>query len=233
MYELHTGRGSSHRLVAALARRSGRSPILDVGAGAGFLGRQLTGTQVALDAVEPDDASARVAEKYYRAVYREPAETFIPRDAYGVMVFGDVLEHLISPEKIVARLLGCLTPDGIVLVSLPNIAHFAVRLLLLSGRFPSMDRGILDRTHLHFYTRTTGAAMLERAGLRVLECHPTIVPLPDLMNRKWKPLAMVAQSAQLIAAHLAPGLFAHQWVFVAVRREQGMGSNVASQVSPD
>jgi len=58
------------------------------------------------------------------------------------------------------------TEDATFIISLPNVAHIAARLLLLAGRFPQMNRGIFDRTHLHFYTRATAEAMLRDASLQ-------------------------------------------------------------------
>lgn len=117
---------------------------------------------------------------FYRRVYCATAEQAVLEDMYGAIVFGDVLEHLADPAAVLSRLMSHLSPDGVVLVSLPSIAHLAIRLMLLGGKFPAMDRGALDRTHLHFYTRSSAEQLVQNAGLRVIEWLASLVPLLDL-----------------------------------------------------
>lgn len=117
---------------------------------------------------------------FYRRVYCATAEQAVLEDIYGAIVFGDVLEHLADPAAVLSRLMSHLSPDGVVLVSLPSIAHLAIRLMLLGGKFPAMDRGALDRTHLHFYTRSSAEQLVQNAGLRVIEWLASLVPLLDL-----------------------------------------------------
>ena len=84
------------------------------------------------------------------------------------MLFVDVLEHLKSPQPVLARFKSVLAPGGRIFVSLPNVAHFTMRLALLCGRFDYRPSGILDRTHLRFFTYKTGRRLIEDAGYRVL-----------------------------------------------------------------
>ena len=204
-------------MLASLVQKAGRSPVLDVGAAEGYLGRLLIGSGLTIDAVEPNEEYARVAAPYYRRLYRATVEDVALEEAYGAIIFGDVLEHLVEPAGALERLLGFLAPDGVVLISVPNVAHLAVRLLLLSGRFPAMDRGPLDRTHLHFFTWSTVEELLKQLDLRVLERHSSVVPMADIVSSVWSPVARLAQRSQLVAAHLLPGLFSYQWVIMAER----------------
>jgi SAM-dependent methyltransferase len=85
-----------------------------------------------------------------------------------LILFLDVLEHLLEPHKVLADLANRLAPGGTVIVSLPNIAHLSVSLpLFIRGRFDYADAGILDRTHLRFFVRRSALALLNGAGLRV------------------------------------------------------------------
>src|SRR5207253_11516920 len=93
-----------------------------------------------------------------------------------VVVCADVLEHLASPEWLLERIRGWLRPGGTLLVSLPNVANVSVRLAVLAGRFPYAERGILDRTHLRFYTRRSARELIERSGLRVRAVRATAMP---------------------------------------------------------
>jgi SAM-dependent methyltransferase len=80
----------------------------------------------------------------------------------------DVLEHLIDPEKALARIMDTITEDGTVIISLPNVAHLSVSLpLLLRGRFDYTDAGILDHTHLHFFYQESALNLARRGGLAV------------------------------------------------------------------
>jgi SAM-dependent methyltransferase len=85
-----------------------------------------------------------------------------------LILFLDVLEHLLAPDKVLAGLARRLAPGGTVIVSLPNVAHLSVSFpLFVRGRFDYADAGILDRTHLHFFVRASAIALLNNAGLRV------------------------------------------------------------------
>jgi SAM-dependent methyltransferase len=84
--------------------------------------------------------------------------------SFEVVVFGDVLEHLRDPLSVLRGARGLLRPGGYVVISTPNIAHGDVRLALLSGRFNYSKVGILDDTHLRFFTRDSLVSFLNDAG---------------------------------------------------------------------
>jgi SAM-dependent methyltransferase len=80
---------------------------------------------------------------------------------FDVVLAGDVLEHCSRPELVLLQFHDLLTPDGYLVISLPNIAHADVRLALLTGKFNYRPTGLLDRTHLRFFTRETITTFLE------------------------------------------------------------------------
>ena len=85
-----------------------------------------------------------------------------------LILFLDVLEHLIKPEQVLKRLTATLPSDGTVIVSVPNVAHASVSIpLFLRGRFDYRDAGILDRTHLRFFVEESAIALMNQAGLIV------------------------------------------------------------------
>ncbi|HEX9373332.1 MAG TPA: methyltransferase domain-containing protein [Roseiflexaceae bacterium] len=220
-YALHSDPQSSHQQIARLVRRIGRAPILDVGAAQGFLGQMLRGDGLAIDAVEPHPAWAAHARAYYRTVYASAIEAAeLPPGRYPVVVCADVLEHTVDPAAALARLRAAATGDATFVISLPNVAHVAARLLLLAGRFPQMERGIFDRTHMHFYTRDTATQLLRDAGLRVVLARPTPVPIEQIWPPGRSPTLlrslMLLQRAALL---LAPALFGFQWIFLARSEE--------------
>jgi SAM-dependent methyltransferase len=216
-YRLHHDPKSSHQQIVSLVRRLGRSPILDVGAAQGFLGQLLSGSDLPIDAVEPNSYWAEQAQPFYRQVFGATIEdAHLPSGTYPVVVCADVLEHTVDPVDVLRQLRRVATPDAVFVISLPNVAHLAVRLLLLSGRFPQMERGILDRTHLHFWTLDTARAMLAQAGLEVVRARPTGVPLDELWRAgEGRLLFQALMRLQHLLLLLAPRLFGFQWVLVA------------------
>lgn len=200
-------------------RSLGADPILDVGASSGQLGQLLADTGLTIDGIEPDAASAEEALPFYRSVQCSTVEEAeLPADTYRVVVCADVLEHLHDPEAQLRRLVASGTDDAVIVVSVPNVAHLAARLLLLAGKFPRHPRGIFDRTHRHFYTRETVLELMRTAGLNVASVEATPVPLDDIWPSRW-PLAMreALMRIQSIAARVAPRLFGFQWLIIATR----------------
>ena len=135
-----------------------------------------------------------------------------------------MLEHVPDPAAVLRDLRTAAAPGATFIISLPNVAHLAVRLMLLCGQFPKMDRGILDRTHLHFFTKDTAADLLQGCGLKIEQIHCTGIPLDELFRSGegtwWFNMMMRAQHMML---SLLPRLFAMQWVFVARNTLIGVG----------
>lgn len=88
-------------------------------------------------------------------------------EEYDVGLFGDVIEHLKHPGRLLRRFRGLLAPGGHIVLSVPNIAHASIRLMLLEGRFDYENTGILDDTHLKYYTRQSVGDLLESCGFMV------------------------------------------------------------------
>jgi 2-polyprenyl-3-methyl-5-hydroxy-6-metoxy-1,4-benzoquinol methylase len=216
-YRAHRDPKSSHQQIARLARRLARGPVLDVGAAQGMLGQVLAGSGLAIDGIELNADWAALARPWYRQMQVVPIEqAALPTQTYRLVVCADVLEHTVDPVAVLRQLRAAATNDAIFLISLPNVAHLAVRLLLLFGRFPQMERGILDRTHLHFYTRQTAIELLAQAGLHVAQVTPTGVPLDELWpGGEQHALYRLLMRLQHLALRVAPRLFGFQWVLVA------------------
>ena len=195
------------------------SPVLDVGAAQGMLGELVKGEGLTLDGVElnPDWAELARQSGNYRNVWASTIEAApLPEKEYRLVVCGDVLEHTPDPVAVLRRLRRAATDDGTFIISVPNIAHVAVRMMLLFGKFPKMERGPLDRTHLQFLTKDTAREMVEAAGLKVRRVTCTGVPLDEV----WKDgqgglLYKVSTKLQHAALAVAPRLFGFQWIMVA------------------
>jgi 2-polyprenyl-3-methyl-5-hydroxy-6-metoxy-1,4-benzoquinol methylase len=212
--------GSSHALLRErlLAMPAGLR-LLDLGAAGGHLGRAVRSRCAYLAGVEPDaslPASCREGYDDWRAADALSAGDWeAPFDA---VVCADVLEHLPRPELLLARIRAWLKPGGTLFVSLPNVANVTVRAGLLLGRFRYADRGILDRTHLRFYTRSTAKALIENGGFRVRSVAATAMPyelaLPALGR---PPFAGAVRGFAAATGRLWPTLFGYQFVIEAER----------------
>jgi methionine biosynthesis protein MetW len=160
-----------------------RARVLDVGCGTGSLARLLVDTRHAeVIGIEPDAARAKLAlghglEVYVGYLNAEFVARFGPFD---IVLFGDVLEHLPNPQGVLLLSRAALKPSGSVIVSVPNVAHWSVRLRLLLGRFDYASTGIMDATHLRWFTADTIKSLLTSSGFRVAEHRVTANPfIPD------------------------------------------------------
>ena len=212
--------GSSHALLREriLALPPGRR-LLDLGAAGGHLGRAVRGRCAYLAGVEPDTALPPDCREGYDDWRSTDALSAGAWDApFDVVVCADVLEHLPRPEELLARIRAWLAPGGHLFVSLPNVANVTVRAGLLLGRFPYAEKGILDRTHLRFYTRKSARRLLEEAGFRVLRISATAMPyelaVPALGRA---PLSGPVRAFASGTAKLWPTMFGYQFVLEAQR----------------
>jgi predicted TPR repeat methyltransferase len=212
--------GSSHDL---LRRRIHALPpglrLLDLGAAGGHLGRAVRDHCAFLAGVEPDGAIGASAREGYddwrSADALSCGEWSTPFDA---VVCADVLEHLPRPDELLARIRSWLRAGGTLLVSLPNVANVSVRAALLFGRFPYAERGILDRTHLRFYTRRSAVELVSSGGFSVRQVEATAMPyelaVTALATPPWRgPVRGLARAS----ASFWPTLFGYQFVIESVR----------------
>ena len=170
-------RNTSHALMLDLVG-SDRA-VLDVGCASGYLAEALGKQGCLVSGVEYDAVEAEKARPFLEQLVVadlnqvELGEQF-PGADFDVIVFGDVLEHLLEPASVLESALSLLRPDGTVVISIPNVAHGAVRLTLLQGRWDYRPTGLLDRTHIRFFTLETLLAMLADAGLLVTDLRATV-----------------------------------------------------------
>jgi 2-polyprenyl-3-methyl-5-hydroxy-6-metoxy-1,4-benzoquinol methylase len=217
-YEFKPFKYSSHYwILEALRREKVPVRILDVGTASGYLGKiwRRSGHYVA--GIEYDAATAEKAREYYDAFQVADVETFaFPyRREFDYIVFADVLEHLRDPAAVLRRCIPALKETGKIIISVPNIANWVIRLGLLFGKFDYMDRGILDRTHLRFFTRRSLNQLMSDVSCEVLDAIPTPLPvqlvLPFTENKLFSPL----HEAHYALTRCWKTFFAYQFVIVA------------------
>jgi len=175
--------------------------VLDVGCDTGNLAAALKGRGLHAEGVEMDPAAAELAKARLDRVYVGSIvdEALLAEldGPYDIIVFADVLEHLARPDETLYRMKKLLSPGGVIIASLPNVANFRVRFRLLLGRFEYTEIGILDRTHLRFYTGKTGRGLFQASGYKVTGQLPAATHIPGLLLMLW------------------PGLFATRFVIRA------------------
>lgn len=153
----------SHSIIAKQAL--GSKNILDVGCGVGYIGRAIKEQQKCdIDGIDIDKTALEIAKKYYDQIYLmkigdQTDKVFLNflknSKKYDCIVCGDIIEHLPDPGYIISILTKKLAPNGKILVSIPNIAHIDVVANLINGRFNYGETGILDNTHLRFWTESS------------------------------------------------------------------------------
>ena len=197
------------------------SKVLDIGTASGALGRLSQGLGLYLNGIEPNPEWADIARPYYQEVFtgflQEAPAGFI--DSADVIVLADVLEHLPEPRSALRELAARAAPGCVFMISVPNVANLAVRLGLLFGHFDYTDRGILDRTHLHFFTRATFRQLLAEAGLKIQRSAVTPVPLNFVHPFfEQKPFGRWVHHALAVVTTGFPTLLGYQFVVQAVKQ---------------
>jgi 2-polyprenyl-3-methyl-5-hydroxy-6-metoxy-1,4-benzoquinol methylase len=156
-----------------------RPRVLDVGCGQGSLGAAIAELGYEVWGIEQAAFAASAAEtrlaRLVEADLTDEADVRkeLGHERFDLIVFSDVLEHVYDPLSVLQSYLEYLEPDGRLMISLPNVANWQTRLGLLFGRFTYQDSGVLDRTHIRFFTYRTARQMVERAGLAVEQVDST------------------------------------------------------------
>ncbi len=218
-YTLKAGPWSSPSVILRWSGPGRGRRALDVGAADGLLSRHLTAAGWRVVGIEGDaDAARRGAAHCERMIVADLDGPLPDLDGpFDLVVCGDVLEHLKHPQRVLPALGRLVSPGGHLLVSVPNIAHLWVRLNLLAGRFEYTDRGILDYTHLRFFTRRSLQRLLIEAGLRVVRQTATPVPLYQVVPPRWHGRLLAAMHATgAMAARALPRLLGYQFVVLTV-----------------
>ena len=221
-YRLKTFKYNSHYwILKFLAGIRKPSHILDLGAADGYLGAILSQQGHRVVGIESDVQLAAKARPHYKNIYVADLEKFDFSQCgqFDYVLLADVLEHLRDPVSLLRRVEQCLGDGGEIILSLPNVAHLFVRLSLLFGRFEYQDRGILDRTHLRFFTLATLKRMVDEASFRILELRPT--PAPVQLVFPWVDGALFAPLHELhfCAVKLCKTTLAYQFVVRAAPKQ--------------
>ncbi len=156
--------------------------VLELGCSSGYISRFLAERNCKVTGIEFDPMAAAQARAFCEEVIvadldLRPLVDLLPGTRFDVALFGDVLEHLRDPWRVLDETRSFLGQGSFVVISVPNVAHGAVRLSLLRGSFNYMDQGLLDATHLRFFTLRSVRELCLRAGYRIEEVRRTKVDM--------------------------------------------------------
>lgn len=183
---LRTIRADERTSLSVLAEQiHPQATVLDLGCGSGALGQFLKETRSCTsDGLTWSEAEANHARPHYRAVVVADLETCdlsasFAGQRYDYIVCADVLEHLRQPEKIVATCRTLLAPGGKLLISVPNAAYCGLVAELLQGEFRYREEGLLDRTHLRFFTRRSLNRFIQEQNWQIERLETITRELPE------------------------------------------------------
>jgi 2-polyprenyl-3-methyl-5-hydroxy-6-metoxy-1,4-benzoquinol methylase len=221
-YPLKESKYSSHFYFQKLVGQN--NDVLDIGCGEGFFAAKVAkaGNRVTGIDLLPEAKFASVLEKFIstdldNGLGGEISE--LDGRLFDKVLLQDVLEHLRYPERLLQDCKKVLKPHGQLLVSLPNVANITVRLSLFFGRFEYSQRGILDKTHLRFFTRRTARCILVENGYEIVDEKTTVMPIELALGLSADNIVMRSLNRVLAAlTSLMPDLFGYQHIFVARRK---------------
>jgi methionine biosynthesis protein MetW len=197
-------RNKSHTRIIKLIPE--RSRVLDVGCSTGFLGEFLIKEKkCSVDGIEYDSEAGTIASARLNTCVVGDVEDDVLLAAfngkeYDCIIAGDILEHLKEPVKLLKRFSKILSGNGRVILSLPNVAHLRIRAKLLMGRFEYTEGGIMDISHLRFFTHDTAKRLITDSGYTIVHEEHTLGPRIGAFS--------------LLENILPKKLFAAQFIFV-------------------
>ncbi|HEY0141116.1 MAG TPA: class I SAM-dependent methyltransferase [Thermoanaerobaculia bacterium] len=219
VYTFKDFEGSSHRILIELIHRFAArgGTLLDLGAAGGELGSALRERFDRTIGFEYNvDCLPQLKGRFDQVVITDLERVKLLPRKVNAIVLADVLEHLRNPAGALKLVREAVADDGHVFISVPNIANITVRLGLLFGIFEYRDRGILDHTHLRFYTMRTFRREVEGAGFRILAVRGSSVPVRLIIGR-FTPEFVLTKIEKVLTwiTRLWRSLFAYQIIVVA------------------
>ena len=215
IYKLKQSRHSSHSQVLRILGQGYRRRLLDVGCADGDFSSQLVAQGWDVTGIEPSEGDAALAAERGVRVVKGTIEEALPKlsETFDAVLLADVLEHCVEPWEQLSRVKDNCTPSTVVVISIPNVAHLSVRSQLALGRFAYTDKGILDRTHMRFFTRKSLIELITQAGFQIQNMWFTPAPVELVfprLNLSKEGRALLDVNAML--ARSWPSLFAYQFI---------------------
>ena len=162
-----------HNIIPSLINP--HTTILDIGCNTGLLGKSLKNKHVIADGIDINTKALKIAKKYYRKIYCRDltsGKLNINHDKYDYIILSDILEHLPRPDTLLKECAKYLNKNSLLIISLPNIGRFEIRLKLLFGKF-DYTGGIMNPDHLRFFTYESSVNLIKHCGFEVIRTIPT------------------------------------------------------------
>lgn len=228
----------NHSYTQIVSRVPRYAHVLELGCGTGAMSKLLKEQcEATIIGVDNNPLTAWQASCFCDYVFTEDLDDPHSLDAlefekFDVITLVDVLEHLKNPLALLKRLKPLLLDEGKLLLSVPNVAHASVRLELLHGNFEYENSGILDTTHLKFFTAASLQALLQEAGFSVQVLGYTWHDLSDNVISEHLKAAGLAVTPEALTTFHAPDAMAYQFIVAAQPVEFSSGELVSLPVKP-
>ena len=148
-------------------------------------------------------------------------------ETFDALIFGDVLEHLREPWTVLSDLRARTSPGGVCVTCIPNVSHWSLLVQQVQGQWTYADQGLLDRTHLRFFTRASAIEMFQKAGWTVLDATPRVL-WPEKTDAAIKAFGPIAEALGVSPENLRRDLSAFQWVITAINGPAPQTTTVAA-----
>lgn len=175
------GFSTAHKIIVSQIGKGQR--VLEVGSSSGYLTKVLSEKGAVVDILEVEKepftkAKQHAQNSFFGSIEDLEVQNKI-KNKYDVIICADVLEHLVEPEIVLNFLKTRLEKDGILLVSIPNVAYWGMRVhLMFSGDFSYHDSGLMDRTHLRFFSFNNFKDLLKKSSFKIVDYYPAEVRVP-------------------------------------------------------
>lgn len=222
MYYQKTDPYSSHMVIGKIISDLGKSnsKLLDLGCDVGFLGKTLNilNIKCTIDGVDVNKENLKIAGRNYNKTFMFDlnSQSWPIKDKYDLVVLADTIEHLHSPKNTLSNVYRLLKKNGILIISVPNIVFWWARLQILIGRFPKENRGIFDKTHLHFFTKKTLLDLLLLDNrYKPNSFHTTTFPIQFIFNKENQSLILkFIYNFNYLLSKVWPNIFSYQLIYV-------------------
>jgi O-antigen biosynthesis protein len=186
--------------------------VLDVGCSEGLLSKKMKENNCSLVGIEQDKDAAGIAEEYCQDLILGDVESIELDSKYenyfDILIFADILEHLKEPSDVLERFKKYLKDDGCLIISLPNISNWKIRLQMLLGKFEYNEYGILDNGHIRFFNEKSVKKMIYNAGYEIIKFDLTVGDVKRFSN--------IFHSIGMIR----PNLFAFQFLIIGKKKSR-------------
>ena len=223
-------------------RHTGRNQnVLDVGCGTGLIGSIVKKDGNKVTGITNSPEEVKIARKRLDRVYNWDLHNVkrikLPKNHFDLIMFNDVLDHILNPDEVLRHFRQFLKPGGRIIVVLPNIASWNIRLYHLIGKYDYKESGILDLTHFHAYTLRTAKNLIKESGYHVVKVDvtpnlarpfvPLIVPLKKgsherlvrdrkiLSSPMYRLYVKLVMPLETLIARLWKTFFSYQFILVA------------------